>query len=212
MGMNFSEDNLLPISALQHLQFCPRQCSLIHIEQAWAENRLTAEGRLGHEKVDQGGAETRSGRKTVYGLPLRSLRLGLIGKADVVEFERDRGGRWVPFPVEHKHGRPKQKDCDRVQLCAQALCLEEMTGTDVPEGAIFYGKTRRREDVTFVEKLRRLTEETARQLHALIDTGLTPRADYDKKCGSCSLIELCMPEISTAKRSVERYLSTAGKE
>jgi CRISPR-associated exonuclease Cas4 len=210
--MTFNEDTLLPISALQHLLFCPRQCVLIHIEQAWVENRLTAEGRIDHEKVDKGGAETRAGRKTVFGLPLRSLRLGLVGKADVVEFERDGDGNWIPFPVEHKHGRPKQKDCDRVQLCAQALCLEEMTGISVPEGALFYGKTRRREDVAFDEKLRRLTEETARQLHELIEAGLTPRAEYAKKCESCSLIELCMPKMSTVKRSVERYLSTAGDD
>ena len=149
----YDEDQLLPISALQHLLFCPRQCVLIHIEQAWVENRLTAEGRIGHEKVDKGGAETRAGRKTVFGLPLRSLRLGLVGKADVVEFERDGDGNWIPFPVEHKHGRPKQKDCDRVQLCAQALCLEEMTGISVPEGALFYGKTRRREDVAFDDEI-----------------------------------------------------------
>jgi len=163
--MIFTEDQLFPISALQHLLFCARQCALIHIERLWEENVLTAEGRIAHEKVDLGGAETRSGRKTVFGLPLRSLRLGLIGKADVVEFSQDAAGKVVAFPVEHKRGRPKQKDCDRVQLCAQAICLEEMLGAKVLDGALFYGKTRRREDVVFDDGLRRLTEETAIRLH-----------------------------------------------
>jgi len=209
--MIFTEDQLLPISALQHLLFCPRQCVLIHIERLWEENLLTAEGRIAHENVDEGGAETRAGRKTVYGLPLRSLRLGLIGKADVVEFSQDANGKRVAFPVEHKRGRPKQKDCDRVQLCAQAMCLEEMAGCTVSDGALFYGKTRRREDVIFDDRLRRLTEDAADRLHALIDAGVTPQAEYSKKCKSCSLIELCMPKVSSAKRSVERYLRTAGK-
>jgi CRISPR-associated exonuclease Cas4 len=206
----YDEDRLLPISALQHLLFCPRQCVLIHIERLWEENVLTAEGRIAHDKVDEGGAETRAGRKTVFGLPLRSLRLGLIGKADVVELSQDAAGK--AFPVEHKRGRPKQKDCDRVQLCAQAICLEEMLGLTVAEGALFYGKTRRREDVVFDGGLRRLTEETAVRLHELIDAGTTPPAEYAKKCKSCSLIELCMPKVSSAKRSVERYLLTAGEE
>jgi len=210
--MAFAEDNLLPISALQHLLFCPRQCVLIHIERLWEENVLTAEGRIAHEKVDEGGAETRAGRKTVFGLPLRSLRLGLIGKADVVEFSLAAAVKMAAFPVEHKRGRPKQKDCDRVQLCAQAMCLEEMLGVNVTGGALFYGKTRRREDVVFDAGLRRLTEETAVRLHELIDAGITPRAEYAKKCRSCSLVELCMPKVSSVKRSVERYLRTAGEE
>jgi len=208
----YTEDQLLPISALQHLLFCPRQCVLIHIERLWEENVLTAEGRIAHEKVDDGGAEIRAGRKTAFGLPLRSLRLGLIGKADVVEFFRDDAGKMAAFPVEHKRGRPKQKDCDRVQLCAQAICLEEMLGVNVKEGALFYCKTRRREDVVFNDGLRRLTEETAVRLHELIEAGTTPRAEYAKKCKSCSLVELCLPKVSSAKRSVERYLRTVGEE
>ena len=212
MVMAFTESDLLPLSALQHLLFCERQCVLIHVERLWEENLLTAEGRIAHEKVDEGGAETRGGTRTVFGLPLRSFRLGLIGKADVVEFSEDDQGGAVAFPVEHKRGRPKQKDCDRVQLCAQAMCLEEMTGGTVAGGALFYGKTRRRENVVFDKALRRLTEETAARLHALIDAGETPRAEYAKKCKSCSLIELCMPKVSAARRSVERYLRTAGEE
>lgn len=207
----FGEDELLPISALQHLLFCPRQCALIHTEQLWAENLLTAEGRIAHEKVDEEGAETRSGRRIVFGLPLRSFRLGLVGKADVVEFSGGDGGQAIVFPVEHKRGRPKQKDCDRVQLCAQAVCLEEMLGVTVAEGALFYGKTRRREDVAFDAGLRGLTEETALELHRLLDSGITPRAEYGKKCRSCSLINVCMPKVSAARRSVKHYMDSAGE-
>jgi len=210
--MSFAESDLLPISALQHLLFCPRQCALIHIEQLWSENVLTAEGRIAHEKVDDGGAESRGGLKTVFGLALRSFRLGLVGKADVVEFRHGNEELTVAFPVEHKRGRPKQKDCDRVQLCAQALCIEEMLGITVEAGALFYGKTRRREDVVFDARLRGLTEETARELHRLLGSGVTPRAEYGKKCESCSLIEQCLPKMSTARRSVERYLAAAGDE
>jgi CRISPR-associated exonuclease Cas4 len=208
----FTEDALLPISALQHLLFCPRQCALIHIEQLWSENVLTAEGRIAHEKVDDGGAESRHGVKTVFGLPLRSFRLGLIGKGDVVEISQAGDGGIRASPVERKRGRPKQKDCDRVQLCAQALCIEEMLRVTVEAGALFYGKTRRREDVVFDDGLRGLTEETARELHRLLGSGATPRAEYGKKCESCSLLEQCLPKMSTAGRSVERYLAVAGDE
>ncbi len=207
----FDESDLLPISALQHLLFCPRQCALIHLEGLWDDNVLTAEGRIAHERVDDGGSELRSGRRIVFGLPLRSLRLGLIGKADVVEFLLGAKETRTVLPVEHKRGRPKQKDCDRVQLCAQALCLEEMLGEKVDAGAIFYGKTRRREDVRFDDRLRRLTEETAAALHGLIRTRTTPRAEYGKRCRSCSLIDRCLPKVSSAGRSVRRYLESAGE-
>lgn len=212
MITTFAESDLLPISALQHLLFCPRQCALIHIEQLWDENMLTAEGRIAHERVDEGSTESRSGRKIVFGLPLRSFRLGLVGKADVVEISRDGDEGVRAFPVEHKRGRPKQKDCDRVQLCAQALCLEEMLGVAVEEGALFYGKTRRREAVVFDRGLRKLTEKAARELHLLFEAGVTPKAVYGKKCESCSLIEKCLPKISGSERSVKRYLAAAGAE
>lgn len=135
----FSEDDLLMLSALQHLSFCPRQCALIHIEQIWAENVFTAEGRVMHERAhDEDRRETRAGVRVERGMPLRSLKLGLIGKADVVEFHSGLGGKgWTPFPVEYKRGKPKVDDCDKVQLCAQALCLEEMLGVAVPAGALF---------------------------------------------------------------------------
>ncbi|WP_415519740.1 MAG: CRISPR-associated protein Cas4 [Desulfovibrio aminophilus] len=201
----YPEDGLLPLSALQHLLFCPRQCALIHVERQWEENRFTAEGRVAHEKVHEAGSETRGGRRIVSGLPLRSLRLGLSGQADVVEFEAD----GAPFPVEHKRGRAKEEDWDRVQLCAQALCLEEMTGRTVERGALFYGKTRRREGVVFDADLRRRTEETAARLHELVESGRTPSPEPSGRCRNCSLASVCLPG---ARRSVEPYLRKAFDE
>lgn len=211
----FTEDELIPLSALQHLLFCERQCALIHIEQAWAENRFTAEGRIMHERVDEAGRESRGRIRTVNGLPLRSLRLGLSGKADAVEFHRegdDASGDasvWRPFPVEYKRGKPKQNDCDLVQLCAQALCLEEMLEVAVPEGALYYGKPRRRLVVVFDEALREKTREAARRLHELISSGHTPQARYEKKCESCSMLPVCMPKVTGSHRSVRRYMAHA---
>lgn len=207
--MGYSEDNLLPLSALQHLLFCERQCALIHIEQAWCENLFTAEGRIMHERVDSGGRESRGAVRLAYGLTLHSFRLGLVGKADVVEFHRDEGGGWQPFPVEHKRGRAKKENWDRVQLCAQAMCLEEMLGVAIPAGALFCGKTRRRQDVVFDAELRREVERTASWLHELIRSGKTPSARYEKKCESCSLLHLCLPKVAGAGRSARKYMTDA---
>lgn len=201
------EDDLLQLSALQHLIFCERQCALIHLEQQWSENFLTALGRVMHEKkVDTPALETRKGLKIEYGLSLRSLRLGLAGKADVVEFHKQSDGTWIPFPVEHKLGKPKIDDSDKVQLCAQALCLEEMLKVSVPEGAIFYGRPRRRQEVAFDEKLRLKTETAAARLHELIASGETPAAVYEPKCDSCSLFDLCLPKLSTRSGSAQSYV------
>jgi CRISPR-associated exonuclease Cas4 len=208
----FEEDELVMISALQHFAFCPRQCALIHIEQVWTESGLTAEGRIMHEKVHDGGDESRSGVRIARGLPLRSLRLGLVGIADVVEFRKIGRGHWQPYPVEYKRGKPKPDHCDAVQLCAQAMCLEEMLSVDVPEGALFYGKTRRRADVSFDEQLRRETEETAGKARALIASGITPPPVYSKRCESCSLIGDCMPKKMEKRPSVKTYLARMSKE
>ncbi len=208
--MPYCEDDLLPLSALQHLLFCPRQCALIHIEQVWQENLFTAQGRLLHERVDQGGRESRGDVRIVSGMPLRSLRLGLIGKADVVEFHRPaHGGLWQPFPVEYKRGTAKKENWDKVQLCAQAICLEEMLGLPVPTGALFYGKNRRRHDVSFSTSLRRETEETAAQLHALMAAGRTPPPVYTKRCDSCSFYEVCLPKTLEKRRKIGWYLAQA---
>jgi len=204
----FDEDRLLPISALQHLLFCERQCALIHIEGLWVENRLTAEGRQLHERAHDAPDETRAGVRIARGLDLRSLHLGLIGKSDVVEFRLTDGKR-VPFPVEYKRGRPKAHDADRVQLCAQALCLEEMLGVDVPCGALYYGATRRRLDVPFDAALRELTATTAQRLHTLIGGGRTPRAMREPRCDQCSLIGVCLPDSTGEEQSATTYLANA---
>lgn len=202
----YPEDDLLPLSALQHLRFCERQCALIHVEGLWAENVLTVEGSHLHKKVDAGPEESRGDVRITRGVPLRSLRLGLIGKADAVELHRLDGGAWRPFPVEYKRGRPKRDRSDEVQLCAQALCLEEMQETPVPAGALFYGQTRRRMEVAFDAELRAETEAAAARLHELIRGGVTPRARREPKCESCSLLHLCLPDAGGSGRSAVRYL------
>lgn len=204
--------DLIMLSALQHYIYCPRQCALIHIEQLWSENVFTAEGRIMHDKADSNKYESRGNVRIDYSVPLRSLRLGLIGKADVVEFHRQEDGTWLPFPVEYKRGKPKSDNCDRAQLCAQAICLEEMLNVEIKEGALFYGQTRRREDVAFDKKLRLETEDIARKVHELIDAGITPKAEYSKKCESCSLLELCMPKTCGKAKSVSKYLLSVMEE
>ncbi len=229
----FAEDDLRPISALQHLLFCPRQCALIHLEQQWAENALTITGRHLHEKVDAGrSAKRKGGPKTTRSLPLRSLKLGLFGKADVVEFHhpddradtRSQNGlaasaasvfplapALVPFPVEYKRGKPKKNRCDEVQLCAQAFCLEEMLNLPVPAGAIFYGVTRRRVDVPFDATLRALTLDTISKLHTMFASGVTPRATREKKCDRCSLVNLCLPDVLEGSESASRFFMRSMK-
>ena len=203
----YSIDDLLPLSALQHIAFCERQCALIYTEQVWAENRLTVEGKIMHEHVHDESRESRGGIRIDYGVSLRSLRLGLIGKADVVEFHHRQDGSWLPFPVEYKRGKPKADDCDKVQLCAQAICLEEMLSASIPVGALFYGETRHRLDVVFDETLRRETEETAHRAHALIASGRTPPPVCEKRCESCSLMADCLPKTLQKRRSVKNYLT-----
>jgi CRISPR-associated exonuclease Cas4 len=207
----YTEENLLPLSALQHIIFCVRQCALIHIEGIWTENLFTAEGRIIHERVDSGSSESRKNIKTAFNVALKSLSLGLTGKADVVEYHKNID-KWQPFPVEYKRGRSKIDNCDRVQLCAQAMCLEEMSKTQIPEGAIFYAKPRRRENVIFDERLKEETIETAKKLHALIDSGITPLPEYNKRCESCSLVQSCMPKRISQRYSVMDYLENAVKQ
>lgn len=199
--MRFGEDDLLPISALQHLLFCERQCALIHIEGLWAENRLTVQGHHVHERADSGVADSRGTVRIARSLTLRSLRLGLSGRADVVEFRGDEGGAVRVIPVEYKRGRPKTDDSDRVQLCAQALCLEEMLRVSIPSGALFYHSLRRRIEVPFSEKLRSLTDAAVRRLHELIASGVTPRVKREPKCDACSLLDLCLPALTAPRKS-----------
>ena len=194
---------MIMLSALQHAVFCMRQCALIHLEGIWTENHLTATGRILHERVDNGMHETRRDVRLATALRLVSRRLGVIGIADMVEFHRvgeggaplpGLSGRWMPFPVEYKHGKPKIHRADEVQLCAQAMCLEEMLNVEVPSGALFYGTTRRRMEVRFDAGLRALTESTAEKVHQLFSAGTIPPAEYGKWCESCSLLDSCNPK------------------
>lgn len=194
----YEEDQLLPLSGLQHLVFCERQWALIHLEQQWEENRLTAEGDLLHEAAHREGKESRPGVKICRGLRLRSLRLGLTGQADIVEFH----GR-QPFPVEYKRGKPKADLSDSIQLCAQAICLEEMLDLAIPCGDLFYGTTRRRLDVSFNETLRQEVERLAERMHDLYRKRYTPVVEYAPKCDNCSLIEICLPK---QRKDATRYL------
>lgn len=207
-----AQDDFISLSALNQYAYCPRRCALIHIEQIWTENLFTAEGRIMHEKVHEADRESRGDVRIEYGIPLRSLRLGLIGKADVVEFHRLTENTWQPFPVEYKRGKPKPDDCDKVQLCAQAMCLEEMLGVEIQCGALFYGKTRRRQDVVFDNALRSKTEDTTGKARALIESGQTPQPVYSKNCKSCSLVGECLPKTIEKRKSVKRYLSKAMSE
>ena len=202
--MPSSDDSSLPLSALQHFAFCQRQCAFIHIEHQWAENRLTAEGRVLHDKAHEAGSESRRDLRIVRALPLQSATLRLHGVADIVEFRRRPDSTWQPFPVEYKRGRPKHEATDSIQLCAQALCLEEMLGIDVPAGAIFYGAAQRRHDIAFDASLRTETRRVTAATHALVASGRTPPPEFGPKCHACSFLELCRPEAIT--RSASRYL------
>lgn len=204
-------DDPIAISALQHAVYCLRQAALIHIERVWAENRFTAEGRVLHEVAHEADTRKSRGVRRVSALPLSCRRLNIAGVADVVEFRPGPDGE-VAFPIEYKRGKPKLHRADEVQLCAQALCLEEMTGRTVPEGALFYGETRRRAAVPFDPDLRRLTEDTARAFGALLAEGCTPPPVWKAtRCRACSLIELCRPK-AMAKSALgfrRRALDTA---
>ena len=223
----YTEDELLPISALQHLVFCERQAALIHIEGLWAENVLTVEGHEMHDRAHEQEASNLGDIHTVRGLRIRSLRLGLIGVADVVEFRRVSSetegshltanssqvalqgltGWWRPSIVEYKHGKPKIDHSDEVQLCAQAMCLEEALGVTIEESAFFYGRPRRRHTAILDSTLRQETEQVADKLHSLLAAGKTPAPLYSRKCRSCSLIELCLPKAVSSRGKVQRFLS-----
>jgi len=182
----------VPLSALQHYAYCPRQCALIHNEQVWAENSFTAEGQLLHQRVDSGVSETRKEIRYERGVMVSAEQLGLTGKLDMVEIDLDTGNQ---KPVEYKRGKPKVEDWDRIQLCAQALCLEEMRAIRVQEGAIWYWEVRHRELVNIDDALRTVTVQTVKETQELLNSGRTPRPTEDKKrCKACSLLSLCEPD------------------
>ena len=205
-GEVIGEDDFTPISALQHMLYCSRQCALIHNERQWAENRFTAEGRVLHERADAGGRESRGGVVVERRVPLRSSRLGVWGVADVVELHAGK----QPYPVEYKRGRPKAHRADEVQLCAQAMCLEEMLDVQVPEGALFYGRNRRRNAVVFNAELRALTVQLASDTRRMLADGVTPPPEYEtRKCDACSLKEVCQPQRPRHAGNVARWLAQA---
>ena len=218
-----NDNDMVMLSALQHYLFCLRQCALIHVEGLWSENYLTSAGRRMHERVDSGRKETRRGVHVATSLRLVSNRLNMFGVADLVEFHLvesefdaegrrratrlpEREGWWRPFPVEYKHGSPKSHRADEVQLCAQAICLEEMFSLSIDAGALFYGEIRRRVDVPFDMGLRRLTEETVRGVAKMIALGETPPPTVSKQCDACSLKEVCRPWEAACSRSARQWV------
>jgi CRISPR-associated exonuclease Cas4 len=207
----YSEENLLQLSGLQHIIYCPRQCALIHVEQQWDDNYFTARGILMHDKVHCEKMERKKGVIIERSIYLKSYELGLVGKSDVVEFHKTKEGTFMPFPIEYKSGKAKKDDSDRVQLCAQAMCLEEMMNVKISQGAFFYGKTKNRLIVDFDDSLRSKTISTSRHYHELIESGETPKAEYNRKCDNCSIKEICLPKTFN-KTSVKQYLTEIIKD
>jgi CRISPR-associated exonuclease Cas4 len=213
-----AEEDCISIGELQHYVFCPRQWALITLEGQWADNRLSAEGSAMHERADATAVEVRDGVRIARALRLCSRGYGLVGRADVVEFHpSDEGialegakGRWEVHPVEYKRGRPKRDNCDKVQLCAQAICLEEMLGCTVRAGSLFYGTSRRRLEVPIDDGLRAEAIGLIGRVREARSLGRTPHAEYSKKCDSCSLLERCMPRVTGGDAGqVQRYIQRA---
>ena len=211
------EAEYLLLSGIQHFAFCNRQWALIHIEQQWTENSLTIDGKYLHQSVDDHEKKGFERNKIIWrSLQLISHQLGFVGRADVVEFHRSedgillpgKSGRWLPFPVEYKRGKPKENEIDEVQLCAQAICLEEMLNVDIKEGALFYGSTRRRVPVEFTLCLRNRVFELAREMHQLFEQGKTPEPVYKAHCKSCSLVNVCLPGALDQSKSAIAYLKS----
>jgi CRISPR-associated exonuclease Cas4 len=216
--INTQEDEeLLMLSGIQHIAFCERQWALIHIEQQWAENVRTIEGNHLHERVDDPfEKDWKKGLVTLRSVTLVSKELGLTGVADVVELIStnsesgyvlpDRSGYWSFRPVEYKRGKPKSDERDEVQLCAQAICLEEMHAVEIPDGSIFYGETRHRIEVVFSQELRKRVKELALRMHELFDGGITPLPVAKKHCRMCSLVDICLPDCMNKYQNVTEYL------
>jgi CRISPR-associated exonuclease Cas4 len=215
----YAADDLLPLSGIQHFLFCRRQWALIHVERQWQENALTVEGRIMHQRADDPFfTEVRKGVILTRSVPIASYRLGLSGVCDVVEFTRanegvqlkGREGFYLPAPVEYKRGKPKREPSDEAQLCAQAMCLEEMLSVDIPQGYLYYGQTRHRAPVALTPELRVLVRAMAEEMHAYFARGYTPRVKPFKGCRSCSLADVCLPvlqeKVIPASKYIERQL------
>ena len=211
----YQPDELLPLSGIQHFLFCRRQWALIHIEQQWKENALTAEGRIMHKRADDPFfTETRNGVIAARSVPLASYRLGLSGVCDVVEFTESpdevrlpgRDGLYLAAPIEYKRGKEKRDHSDEAQLCAQAMCLQEMLSTSIPRGYLYYGQTRHRVEIEFTAELRTLVEEMADEMHNYFQRGYTPRVKPFKGCRSCSLADICLPELQGKVIPASEYI------
>lgn len=200
----YTEDNFIMISALQHYVYCPRQCGLIHVDDVWSENLFTTRGNILHEKVDTDTYETRGTKRTVRGFRIHSFNYGITGRCDVVEFIETKDGESI-FPVEFKSGEPKNDISDKVQLCAQVLCLEEMLNTEILHGAFFYGKIRRRDIVEIDNELRLQTEKIIFKVREIVSSKKVPLAEYSAKCRNCSLYDICQPK-SMNNRKLKNYL------
>lgn len=216
----YTEDEYLMLSGIQHFCFCRRQWALIHIEQQWAENYHTIAGNLMHDRAhDEKLVEKRGDKLTVRGMRIASPRLGISGQCDVVEFFKtaegitlpDYEGCWSVCPVEYKKGEEKDGPEDRLQLCAQAMCLEEMLVTEIPKGYLFYGKTRHREEVCFTEELREEVRKITEEMHQLFARGYTPKVKYSARCRACSLTDICLPRLQKSK-GVSDYIAEMTKE
>ena len=212
--VSYNEEDYLQLSGIQHFAFCQRQWALIYMEQQWKENIYTYMGQELHEKVHTSGAEKRGDVIITRAVPLASKTLGLYGVADVIEFHRTDGpglklekrtGHWLPVPVEYKVGSPKPTNCDKLQLCAQAICLEEKFNVITELGYIYYGRPRRRLEVELDRDLRKETYAVAKAMHAAFATGITPKAEVTKSCSKCSLMDICVPHL-VERRSVKSYL------
>jgi CRISPR-associated exonuclease Cas4 len=203
-----AEDDYQPIRALNDLLYCERRCALHRIENVWVDNAHTVAGTLDHKRADRPVDWKCADGREVHGIWLKSDRLRLVGKADVVEFHPQPGGPDVPFPIEYKRGKRKKWDNDDVQLCAQAMCLEEMIGVPVPRGAIFHVKTKRRRQVEFTPALREKTANTACRLHELIASGITPPPVLKPQCQGCSLSELCLPRLLAEANAINTYMQS----
>jgi CRISPR-associated exonuclease Cas4 len=215
MKSEYQPDELLPLSGIQHFVFCRRQWALIHVERQWKENVLTAEGRLLHQRTDDPFfTETRNGVITARAVPIASYSLGLAGVCDVVEFTESplgvrlpgRDGLYRPAPVEYKRGHEKRDACDEAQLCAQAICLEEMLSVSIPAGQLYYGETRHRVPVELTAELRSLVREMSAEMHAYFQRGYTPRVKTSKACRSCSLADVCLPELQGQVIPASKYI------
>lgn len=215
MRKEYSTEELLPLSGIQHFQFCRRQWALIHVENQWQDNALTIEGKYVHDRVDDPFfTETRKEMIITRSMPVSSYRLGLVGVCDIVEFTRSRDGIhlpgkegfYLPTPVEYKHGKLKYDQCDEVQLCAQALCLEEMLSIHISNGSLYYHEVRRRYEVELSVELRNRVEEIAIEMHSYFERGYTPQVKTSKACKSCSLEDICLPALQKEELSALAYI------